>query len=45
VGSVSKETNTLTVGMKMPSDEKQIAPLNTKKDIKEQIKHVLIHEM
>jgi hypothetical protein len=29
----------------MPSDEKQIAPLNTKKDIKEQIKHVLIHEM
>jgi len=45
VGSVKKETNRLTVGMKMPSDEKQIAPLNTKKDNKEQVKHVLLHEM
>ena len=45
VGSVAKETNKLTVGMKMPSDEKQIAPLNIKKDVKEQVKHVLLHEM
>jgi len=45
VGSVVKETNKLTVGMKMPSDEKQIAPLNEKKDNKEQIKHVLLHEI
>jgi hypothetical protein len=29
----------------VPSDEKQIAPFNDKKDNHEQIKHVLLHEM
>jgi len=29
----------------MPSDEKQIAPLNTKKDKEKQARHLLLHEM
>ncbi|HOG15510.1 MAG TPA: hypothetical protein PK674_02880 [Candidatus Absconditabacterales bacterium] len=44
-GEIKGDENKIIVGTKLPSDEKQIAPLNDKKDNKEQIKHVLLHEM
>lgn len=37
--------NKVIVWTKIPSDEKQIAPLNNKKDAKEQSRHVLLHEL
>lgn len=42
---IKGDENKIIVWTKLPSDEKQIAPLNDKKDNKEQIKHVLLHEM
>jgi hypothetical protein len=37
--------NKIIIWTQVPSDEKQIAPFNDKKDNHEQIKHVLLHEM
>lgn len=42
---IKMEDNKIVVWTKVSSDERQIAPLNDKKDNKEQIRHVLLHEM
>lgn len=45
IWSVKRDSKSINVWLKMPSDEKQIAPLNTKKDKEKQARHLLLHEM
>ena len=45
VWKIDEKTNEIIVWLQVPSDERQIAPLNTKKNSLEQSRHVLLHEM